>query len=540
MDAGPAPTARTRFVEVELASDLYAGLTERERAMLPLLIDACAEMGAIFWQESYGDRDALLSAIDDPDIRRFAEVNYGPWDRLAGNAPFLDGVDPKPAGARFYPSDLTTAEYEAACAESPDRSAALRSQYTLIRRDTAGDLVAVPYHEAFADHVGRAAAKLREAATLADDQGLRTYLELRALALLSDDYRPSDLAWLDMKSNIVDVIIGPIETYEDALYGRKTAHGGIVLLKDRASSARVARYATFLAGLQRRLPVPDAYRRETPGSASDLFVYDVVYEAGDANTPLNPVAINLPNDEEVTLARGSRRLQLRNVMLAKFEHIVQPIADQLIAPDQRRHVTFEASFEAIMFHEIAHGLGITHPINGLGTVQDALRDQASVVEEAKADILGAYMLASLVAAGELDGVDLIDTYASYLADMFRMIGLGSASPNGRSNIVQLGVFQELGAVTRDPLDGTYRVDVPKMQQAFEALAEKLLRLQGDGDYEGSLAFFPKRPAIVPALQADLDHLATMDIPKTVMFKPGRDVLGNAAGPHDASAEVSPR
>ena len=268
---------RTRYAEVVLTSDLLGELSVRERAMLPLLIEACAEMDAVFWQEAYGNRDALLGAIVGSDLRRFAEVNYGPWDRLAGNAPFLAGVGPKPAGAQFYPPDMSTVEFEAACAESPEQAIALRSQYTIVRRDVAGRLVAVPYHEAFADHVGRAAAKLREAATLADDAGLRTYLELRAVALLTDDYRPSDLAWLDMKSNGVDVIIGPIETYEDALHGRKTAHLGIVLLKDRAWSARIAKYASFLPGLQRGLPVPDSYKRETPGSASDLFVYDVIY-----------------------------------------------------------------------------------------------------------------------------------------------------------------------------------------------------------------------------------------------------------------------
>ena len=219
-------------------------------------------MDAIFWQEAYGDQTALLSTIDDPDLRRFAEVNYGPWDRRAGNAPFLVGVGPKPKGAHFYPADMTAAEFETACAESPERAVALRSQYTLVRRDGAGRLVAVPYHEAFADNIGRAAIKLREAAALADDPGLRSYLELRADGLLSDEYRPSDLAWLDMKSNGIDLIIGPIEEYEDALYGRKTAHMGAVVLKDRELSARLSRLTGLLPDLQRGLPVSDSYKRE--------------------------------------------------------------------------------------------------------------------------------------------------------------------------------------------------------------------------------------------------------------------------------------
>jgi hypothetical protein len=519
---------RTPYAEVALASSLVDQLSAAERAMLPLLIDACREIDAIFWQEAYGDREALLDAIADPDERRFAEINYGPWDRLRGNRPFVAGAGPKPAGANFYPSDMSTAEFEAACADSPERAIALKSEYTLIRRDGAGRLIAVPYHEAFADRVGRAAGHLREAAAIADDPGLREYLQRRADALLTDDYRPSDVAWLDMKSNGVDVIIGPIETYEDALYGRKTAHGGMVLLKDRAWSGRISKYAHFLPGLQRGLPVCDAYKQESPGSASDLLVYDVVFEAGDANTPLNPAAVNLPNDEEVTLAKGSRRLQLRNVMRAKFERIVQPTADLLLAPDQRKHVRFDSTFEAIMFHEIAHGLGIKHTTDGLRTVQDALADQANVVEETKADVLGAHMVASLIESGELEGAELTDIYVSYVADMFRMIGLGSASSNGRSNIIQLGVFERMGAVTRDPSDGTYRVNVPRMREAFEALAQTVLRFQGDGDYQAALAFFPKEPEISSALRADLDRLESAGIPRTVMFEPTIGVVAEAS------------
>ena len=333
--------------------------------MIPLLVDACQAMDEIFWLEAYGDQAALLEGVTDPALRRFVEINYGPWDRLADNRPFLPGVGEKPAGAGFYPADLTKEEFEKAAAASPD-SLALRGLYTVVRRDPQKGLVAVPYHEAFAAQVERAVARLHEAAALAEDAGLRNYLELRAKALLADDYRASDMAWMDMKTNGVDCVIGPIETYEDKLFGYKAAHEGFVLIKDKEWSQRLARYAKLLPELQKRLPVPAEYKRESPGTDSDLNAYDAVYYAGDANAGAKTIAINLPNDEQVQLAKGSRRLQLKNAMRAKFDRILTPIADKMIAADQRSHIQFDAFFANVMFHETAHGLGIKQTLGRQG------------------------------------------------------------------------------------------------------------------------------------------------------------------------------
>jgi Peptidase family M49 len=512
----------TAPVEVALTTELYGGLSEHERAMLPLLLDACAEMDNIFWQEAYGDRDALLSTIDDPEARRFAEFNYGPWDRRAGNAPFLSEVGPKPLGAQFYPADMTSAEFEAACAESPERAVALRSQYTLVRRDAAGRLVGVPYHEAFADSVERAAARLRAAAILADDPGLRTYLELRAEALLTDDYRPSDVAWLDMKSNGIDVIIGPIENFEDALYGCKTAHAGVVLLKDREWSARLSSLTEALPELQRGLPVPDAYKKETPGSDGQLGVYDAVAFAGHANA-IPPQAVNLPNDEDLQLTKGTRRLQLRNAMRWVFDQTIVPVIDSLIDADQRSDVRFEAYFECVMCHEIAHGLGIKHTIGGTRSVREALREQEGVVEEGKADIVGLHLLARLKAAGELPEASLASANVTFVAELLRQIRKGSASEHSRAALANLGFLLETGAISRHPGTGTYRVDVPTMARAIDTLAERYLRLQGDGDYDGALAFIPKDMGLNPTLKVDLDRLAAANIPIGVRFVPATDL-----------------
>ena len=252
------PATPTRPVEVTLTSDLLAGLTTRERALLRLLLDACGEMDRIFWQEAAGDRNTVLFAIEDPDVRSLADFNYGLWDRRNDNAPLIPGVGPKPAGACFYPPDMDVNEFEAACAESTEQAAALQSPYSVVRRDGTGKLVAVAYHEAFARHLERASSTLYEAAETADDPALRRYLERRAEALLTDDYRASELAWLDVKDAGIDLVIGPVEEYEDALFGRKTAHEGILLLRDRDRSARFDRVTALLPKLQSGLPVPNA------------------------------------------------------------------------------------------------------------------------------------------------------------------------------------------------------------------------------------------------------------------------------------------
>jgi hypothetical protein len=514
--------ALATYTPVRLSTNMTA-LTDKDHETIKLLIEACQAVDEIFWLEAYGGKQALLSGISDPQLRRFAEINYGPWDRLNGDAPFIEGAGTKPLGAGFYPKDVTKAEFEAACAESPARAKELKDIYSVVRRDAGGRLIAVPYHVAFKEQIERAADRLRAASALASDAGFRQYLELRAQALLRDDYQPSDVAWLDMKNNTLDVVIGPIENYEDALMGIRTAHEGFVLVKDREWSKRLARYAQLLPKLQRGLPVPDAYKRETPGSDSDLNAYDAVYFAGDCNAGSKVIAINLPNDEQVQLQHGTRRLQLKNAMQAKFEKIQVPIADVLIALDQRKHILFDAFFANIMFHEVAHGLGIKNTINGKGTVREALKELGGALEEGKADVLGLYIVTRLHDMGELGQTSVMDNYVTYLAGIFRSVRFGASNAHGRANLAQFGYFQKMGAFTRTS-GGGYRVDFEKMRTAVDSLSAKILKLQGDGDYDGVMAYLPKAGEMDPTLSADLGRLASADVPVDIVFEQGMDAL----------------
>ncbi len=505
------------YTSVRLTTDL-SHLSDGQKQLIRTLIKASEIMDDMFWYEAYGNRDQLLSNITDKAARKYTMINYGPWDRLANNEPFIEGFGEKPAGANFYPADMTKEEFEAA--DLADKS----SLYTFVRRDDAGNLITVPYYEMFDEQVARASSLLRAAAALAENEAFARYLNLRADALENDQYQESDFAWMDMKDNEIDVVIGPIENYEDQLFNYKAAHEAYVLVKDMAWSERLSKYADYLPELQSGLPVADAYKSEKPGTDADLNAYDVVYYAGDCNAGSKTIAINLPNDEEVQLQKGSRRLQLKNAMRAKFDEIMLPIADVLIHPDQRQYITFDAFFGNTMFHEVAHGLGIKNTINGKGKVREALKEHYSALEEGKADVLGLYMITQLFEKGELEG-SIEEYYTTFLAGIFRSVRFGASSAHGKANMIRFNYFNQMEAFKRNAETGYYQVDFEKMREAMNALSEKILMLQGDGNYEGVAALVMEKGKIGPTLQADLDKLADQNIPVDIVFEQGIDVLG---------------
>ena len=506
-----------KYVPFDLTTDL-SSLSSEEQEMIRILIEAADVMDGLFWYEAYGNKEDLISQIDDPNVKNFVQINYGPWDRLDGNAPFIEGVGEKPLGANYYPADMTKEEFESADLPGKD------NLYTFIRRDDAGNLITIPYHVQFKNEVEKVANLLEKAAALAKDEGLKHYLLLRAKALRTDDYLESDMAWLDMKTNKIDVVIGPIETYEDQLYGYKAAHEAYVLVKDMEWSKKLAKYAAFLPDLQKGLPVADKYKQESPGSETELNAYDVIYYAGDCNAGSKTIAINLPNDEEVQLAKGTRRLQLKNAMKAKFDKILVPISKVLIHESQRKHITFDAFFSNTMFHEVAHGLGIKNTIDGKGTVRSALKEHASALEEGKADVLGLYMIHQLHKKGELDA-DMEDFYVTFMTSIFRSVRFGASSAHGKANMIRFNFFKEQNAFIYDQETGTYKIVFDNMETAMNTLSEKILMLQGDGDYQGVEQLVNEKGNIGPDLQKDLDRLTEENIPVDVVFNQGLDVLG---------------
>jgi hypothetical protein len=506
-----------KYAEYTLTTDI-SHLSDNEREMLSLLFDAADIMDGLFWLENYGDKADLMAKIaDNPDLVKMATITYGAWDGLDGNKPFVEGIGEKPAGAQFYPVDMTDEEWEAFA--DPDKN----SQYTMVVRDDEGNLKCVWYHDYFAEQIKKAASLLDDASELAGDEEFAEYLRLRAKALRTDDYFESDMQWMDVRNNNVDLVIGPIENYTDARFGIKAAHEAFILIKDQEWTKELARYAAYVPELQKQLPVPEEYKKEVPGADVDLAAYDVVYYAGDCNANSKTIAINLPNDERVQLARGTRKLQLKNSMQAKFDKILVPIANELMTPESAEHIKFDAFFANVMFHETAHGMGIKNTLDGKGTVREALGNQYSAIEEAKADVLGLYLVTKLSEMGVYDKTTMEDNYTTFMAGIFRSVRFGAASAHGKANMLTFNYFQNEGAFTRNE-EGRYAIDFDKMKVAVEKLAGDILKCQGNGDYEAAKAWVNEMSVIHPELQADLDKVNAAGIPTDIYFNMGPGVL----------------
>ena len=503
------------YEKVRLSTNLNQ-LTVSERNVLPLLIQAAEIMDELFWKQAYPQRDSLLNAVKDEKTKQFIWINYGPWDRLNGDKPFVAGIGPKPDAGTFYPLSMTKEALEKS--DVKDKF----GLYSVIRTEQ-GKLISVPYHIIYATELQKASSLLRRAALLTDDAGFKKYLNLRANALITDDYTSSDYAWLDMKTNGLDIIIGPIENYEDKLFNARASFEAYVLVKDKEWSKRLAKYVAMLPELQKGLPVDEKYKKEVPGTDSELNAYDVVYYAGDCNAGSKTIAVNLPNDEAIQQKKGTRRSQLKNAMQAKFDKILVPIAKELIDKNQQQYINFDAFFANVMFHEVAHGLGIKNTIKGKGTVRSALKEQYSWLEEGKADILGLYMVTGLLKKGELAG-DIKAYYTTFMAGILRSVRFGASSAHGKANMQCFNFFAAKNAFQRSA-NGTYKVDFEKFATAMNDLGNLIITLQGNGDKKAVEKAQLTNGVMQPALQADLDRLSKKGIPVDLVFEQGVDILG---------------
>lgn len=506
------------YAEFTLTTDLSV-LSEKEKQLLPVLIQIADIMDDLYWDQYFGAQNrANLDTITDPAVKAFAMIQYGAWDRLDEEKPFIPGFGPRPAGCNFYPLDMTAEEYEALA--DPEKS----SQYTVIRRDENGALKVVPYHVEYAEDLAKVDSLMGVAIDLAEDQGLKKYLTERRKALLTDDYYASDLAWMDMKQSKIDFVVGPIENYDDALYGSKTSYESFILVKDEQWSNDLAKFVGMLPQLQSELPCEPQYKPAMKGAESDLNVYDVIYYAGDCNAGSKTIAINLPNDERIHQEKGARRLQLKNAMQAKFETILQPIANLFVCEDQLDNVNFNAFFSNVCFHEVAHGLGIKQTVTDGKGLREALGNQYSSWEEAKADICGLFLTTKLIEMGEITNCTTEDAYVTFIAGILRSVRFGATEAHGIANMMCFNYLQDNGAFTRNN-EGKYVVDVKKAEAAMKSWAALILRVEGEGDYAFAKEYAAKNGKIRPDLQKDLDLIRTNNIPKDIIYNQGLNALG---------------
>ena len=504
------------FAPVELKSDLASGLNDKEKEWVKIFFQIGKITDDLFWKQTFGDK-SLLDTISDNYAKDFAMIHYGVWDRLDNNKPFIEGYGEKLPMCNYYPHDITLEEFNAFEDENKD------SWYTVIRRNDDGSLKSVWYHEEYAEEIGQICALLEKAVALAENPGLKNYLEKRIEAFKTDDYLASDLAWMDMKDSKIDFVTGPIESYDDKFRETKTSYESFILLKDEERSKDLAKFVSMLPALQKELPCAPEYKTFVPGTSSDLNVYDVVFYAGDCNAGSKTIAINLPNDDRVHALKGTRRLQLRNSMKAKFDKILMPIGELIVTPEQQKYLNFDAFFWNVTFHEVAHGLGVKQTINGKGSVDAAMGTEKTSWEEAKADILGLFMVTKLVEMGEITNITSEDAIATYIAGILRSVRFGAASSHGKANMMCFNYMEKAGAFTRDD-KGQYVIDFEKAKEAMNGWAALILKTQGDGDVEFAAKYRAENGSITPALQADLDKINSAGIPRDIRFIQGVDVL----------------
>ncbi len=507
------------YAEFELKSDLIQNLSANEKELVKIFIEIGKVMDEIYWDEYFGNANrASLDTISDPAIRAFANIQYGAWDRLDSEKPFIPGYGERPAGCNFYPVDMTKEEFDAL--KDPLKN----SEYSVIRRDSEGKLFALPYHEAYKEQLAKVDALLEKAIALAENPGLKKYLEARREAFKTDDYFNSDMVWMDMKDSKLDFVVGPIENYDDGINGLKCSHEAFVLVKDEQWSNDLSKFAALLPEMQKLLPCDPKYKKEVPGTDCDINVYDVVYYAGDCNAGSKTIAINLPNDERVQLKKGSRRLQLKNAMQAKFDNIMVPIAQLMVCPEQVDSVTFNAFFGNTCYHEVAHGLGIKNTVTGRGPCRQALGAQYSAWEEAKADVCGLFLTEQLIERGLITNTTVNQNYITFIAGILRSVRFGATEAHGVANIMCYNFFEKAGAFTRNA-DGKYVINVEKAREAARAWAALIIAMEGEGDMAAAKAYSDQNGKIGTALQKDLDAIRDANIPRDIVYKQGAEVLG---------------
>ena len=513
VSCGPKRTKAARLVEnyavVTIPAPDLSDITDNGKEVLNLYRFAADEADRIYWKQNFGDKDALLAGLEDPAAKLYAEINYGPWDRIDGK-PFVEGYGDKPAGACFYPSDMTAEEFEAFA--DPDKD----SPYTLIVRE--GDsLKTVWYHDAYAESIGKIADYLQAAADITIKPSVRDYLLKKIEGLKTDDYYESDKAWLAMTDSKMDLVLGPNEAVDDALYGNKASYGAYVLLKNLKRTEELNALSARLPEFQQMLPGDPAYHDFVPGAESDIFSCNVLYYGGYTNAGFKVIAINFPYDTKVQEELGTRTILFDNIIREKFNRTVFPVGMTLFEAEYQAHLDADAFYWTIVFREIAKGLGVKETVNGKGTVADALGNESLAVEKAKSNVLGAYLCAREADAHRLSAlIQKEDVLATFVANTIRSARFGNADPTGIANLAVYNYLTECGAIVRRE-SGRYDIDYGKAWEAVRTMGAEILRIQALGDLDAARAIARKYGEAGPSLRADIVTLELEKIPVDIRF-----------------------
>ncbi|HEX7358644.1 MAG TPA: peptidase [Ignavibacteriaceae bacterium] len=513
----------SKFVPVEIKYDDNL-LTDREKVVLEKLYRASKIIDEIFLEQVYSKnfeiRDSLKKMNNETAYlqSQLFTIMFGPFNRLEDNDPFI-GTNKKPLGANFYPEDMTKEEFEKFVKENPNEEKSYTSEFTVIRREN-GKLVAIPYSQFYKDKLSAASNLLKEAADNCDNPSLKKYLLSRADAFLSNDYYQSDMDWMDLKDNKIEVIIGPYEVYEDEMFNYKASFESFVTIKDPVESKKLEVFAKYLTDIEKNLPLDEKHKNYKRGSESPIVVANEVFTAGDTKAGVQTLAFNLPNDERVRQAKGSKKVMLKNVHEAKFEKLLKPIAEIVLEPEQLKYVTFDAFFNHTLMHEMSHGVGpgfIT--INGKATeVKKELKETYSTMEECKADILGMYNNMFMIEKGVYPKESENEILVTFLAGAFRSMRFGIGEAHGGGNAIIYNYLLEKGGYVYDEGTQKVRVDFVKIHDALKELANLILTIQAEGNYQGAKDLIAKYAVNSPTIKVLRKKLEALPVDIKPVFE----------------------
>jgi hypothetical protein len=497
-----------RYAPAQLKVDT-SQLAPGDQKALAKLVEAAAIIDKIFeiqvWKGNPGMRTHLEADVSPLGKARlhYFELNKGPWSDLDDHEAFLnDAPAKKLPGANFYPENMTREDFDnwAKGMSQPEQDEA-RDFFTVIVRAPDNRLAVRPYNFAYRDDLTKLSKLLDEAAKLTPNASLKKFLTLRAKAFLSNNYYDSDVAWMQMDAPI-DITIGPYETYNDELFGYKAAFEAYVGLRDDRETAKLKTFADHIQEIENNLPEDPKYRSAKLGALAPIRVINEVIAAGDGAHGVRTAAFNLPNDERIVRAMGSKRVMLKNVQEAKFSKTLEPIAKRVLSTVDQSDLNFDWFFSHILAHEMTHGIG---PQNG---VRQSLKELHSAIEEAKADVTGLFMLQyffdhKLMPASERP------LYTTFLASAFRTLRFGVHEAHGKGMAMQFNYISDKGGFVAKP-DGTYTVDFTKINGAVRDLVHDLLTIEATGDYVGAKKMLDTLGVLRPDMQKTLDRLK--DIP----------------------------
>lgn len=516
-------------VDIQYNEDL---LDEREKVVLEKLYQASKIIDELFLEQVYSKnleiRAGLISKIEtetdsDKKLKHELELElfkimFGPFDRLDKDKPFI-GDSEKPLGANYYPEDMTKEEFENWIKANPADEKSFTGEFTVIRRD--GDaLKAIPYSEYYKDKLTEISLLLKEAARNADNPSLKKYLYSRADAFLSNDYFQSDMDWMDLKNHKIEVVIGPYEVYEDGLFNYKAAFESFVTIKDPEETKKLEIFENYLDEIEKNLPLPDEFKNYQRGSESPMIVTNVVFTAGDTKAGVQTLAFNLPNDERVRQAKGSKKVMLKNIHEAKYEKLLRPIAEMVLDESDLQYVTFDAFFNHTLMHEMSHGVGPGFiKVNGRDTeVKKELKETYSTLEECKADILGMYNNMFMIEKGVYPKEVEKDVWVTFLAGAFRSMRFGISSAHGGGNAIIYNYFLEKDAYEYDAKTQKVKVNFEKVFPVLEELATKVLMIQAKGDYQGAKELMEKYAVNSPSIESIRNKLAVLPVDIKPVFE----------------------